>query len=91
MAKVGTVNASILRKEGLTDNMLYRNYLQANGDSTRSYNMSIAMSETSARIPNTTFGYVVGPPHLYVKANSPQAPKYQSSDLKEWYFNTGRL
>lgn len=88
MAKV---NASICAHEKLTNNLEYRKCLQTNGDSIKKYNLSIAQQETAARFPNGPFGYVVGTPYLYLTPTSPQAPKYESSDLKEWYFKTGRV
>jgi hypothetical protein len=82
MAKV---NSTLHRDERLTDNLKYRSYMQDHGESIRSYNMSVAQTEVSAHFPNTTFGYVVGPPHLYLSPTAPQAPKYETSDLKDWY------
>ena len=88
MAKV---NSTLHKDERLTDNMKYRTYLQNNGDSIRSYNMSVAQTEVSAHFPNTSFGYVVGPPHLYMSPTATQAPKYKSSDLKDWYLERHRI
>ena len=88
MAKV---NSTLRKEERLTDNMKYRGYLTTHGDSIRSYNRSVALTEVSAHFPNTSFGYVVGPPHLYLSPTAPQAPKYQSSDLKDWYLERHRI
>lgn len=88
MAKV---NSTLHKDERLTDNMKYRGYMTGHADSVRSYNMSVAQTEVSAHFPNTSFGYVVGPPHLYLSPTAPEAPKYQSSDLKDWYLERYRI
>jgi hypothetical protein len=88
---MANVNDSICKQEKLTNNLQYRKYLQNNGESIKTYNLSITQQETAARFPNSPFGYVVGTPYFYTTPNSPQAPKYESSDLKESYFKTGRV
>ena len=88
---IATVNNTISTQERLSNNMKYRNYVQGNGNSARSYNLAVALSDTCAILPNTTIGYIEGPPHLFKTCDAPQAPKYQSSDLKEWYFKAGHL
>ena len=88
MAKV---NSTLHKDERLTDNLKYRSYMTNHADSIRLYNMSVAQTEVSAHFPNTTFGYVVGPPHLYVSPTTPQASKDESSDLKDWYLERYRV
>lgn len=79
------VNETIRRREHLRTDMDYRAYLQKNADSIRAYNMSIATSEVS-NFPTVSYENTVGPPHLYTTKTMPEAPKYQTTDLKEWFF-----
>jgi hypothetical protein len=82
---VALVNETIRRRERLKTDMDYRAYLQKNADSIRSYNMSIAMHEVS-NFPTVSYESQTGTPHLYKTKTLPEAPKYQTSDLKEWFF-----
>jgi hypothetical protein len=91
MVRSAEVNNTILKQDKIMNNMQYRAYIQRNSKSIESYNLSIAQSETAAHFPNTTYGYITGPPHLYLTLTAPNSSKYQNSDLKEWYFKTRRL
>jgi hypothetical protein len=84
----GTVNSMIEQKEHLTTNMKYRSYLQRNALSSQTYNLAIAQAETAALLQNNSHDYITGPPHMFLTCGQPQTPKYQTSDLKEWYFKT---
>ena len=86
----GTVNSTIEKKEHLTTNMKYRSYLQRNALSAQTYNLAIAQNETAALLQNNSYDYFTGPPHLFLTCGQPQVSKYQTSDLKEWYFKTMR-
>ena len=80
---VALVNETIRRRENITSDMQYRQYLQQNADSIRSYNLSVAQNEVS-NFPTNSYETQSGPPHLYT--NKKPGPNYQDSDLKRWFF-----
>jgi hypothetical protein len=87
---VALVNETIRKRENITSDMQYREYLQKNADSIRSYNLSIAQNEVS-NFPTNSFESQSGPPHLYITNKTPAAPNYQDSDLKQWFFKLFKI